>query len=162
MQKKMLVLSAAIMGLSLSPLTLAGGHDADEVMMASMPPECMAAMDIMVAAGVDPDNLGDHPDVEAEVMATGATEEMCGPPEDHMMGPDGHMPPMGDDGMMPPMGDDGMMPPMGDMGPNGPDGMPPDGMPPMGDMGPNGPDGMPPDGMPPMDDGMMPPMDDMP
>ena len=134
MQKKMLVLSAAIMGLSLSPLTLAGGHDADEVMMASMPPECMAAMDIMVAAGVDPDNLGDHPDVEAEVMATGATEEMCGPPEDHMMGPDGHMPPMGDDGMMPPMGD----------------------------MGPNGPDGMPPDGMPPMDDGMMPPMDDMP
>ena len=60
MQKKMLVLSAAIMGLSLSPLTLAGGHDADEVMMASMPPECMAAMDIMVAAGVDPDNLGDH------------------------------------------------------------------------------------------------------
>ena len=134
MQKKMLVLSAAIMGLSLSPLTLADGHDADEVMMASMPPECMAAMDIMVAAGVDPDNLGDHPDVEAEVMATGATEEMCGPPEDHMMGPDGHMPPMGDDGMMPPMGD----------------------------MGPNGPDGMPPDGMPTMDDGMMPPMDDMP
>ena len=129
MQKKMLVLSAAIMGMTLSPLTLADGHDADEVMMASMPPMCMEAMDIMAAAGVDPDDLGDHPDVEAQVMATGATDEMCAPPEDHMMPPmgdDGMMPPMGDDGMMPPMGDDGMMPPMGDDGMMGP--------PPEGDM----------------------------
>ena len=114
MQKKMIVLSAAIMGITLSPLTLADGHGAHEGMMASMPPMCMEAMDIMAAAGVDPDNLGDHPDIEAQVMATGATDEMCAPPEDHMMGPDGMAPPMGDDGMMPPMGDDGMMgpPPM--------------------------------------------------
>ena len=114
MQKKMIVLSAAIMGITLSPLTLADGHGAHEGMMASMPPMCMEAMDIMAAAGVDPDNLGDHPDIEAQVMATGATDEMCAPPKDHMMGPDGMAPPMGDDGMMPPMGDDGMMgpPPM--------------------------------------------------
>ena len=131
MQKKMLVLSAAIMTASLSGGAI-GEHHPDDGMMHEPPPECMAAMDIMAEAGVDPDNLGDHPDVEAQVMATGATEAMCGKPEDHMMPPmgdDGMMPPMGDDGMMPPMGDDGMMPPMGD------DGM----MPPMGDDGMMGP-----------------------
>ena len=131
MQKKMLVLSAAIMTASLSGGAI-GEHHPDDGMMHEPPPECMAAMDIMAEAGVDPDNLGDHPDVEAQVMATGATEAMCGKPEDHMM------PPMGDDGMMPPMGDDGMMPPMGDdgmMSPMGDDGM----MPPMGDDGMMGP-----------------------
>jgi hypothetical protein len=155
MQKKMLVLSAAIMTASLSGGAI-GEHHPDDGMMHEPPPECMAAMDIMAEAGVDPDNLSDHPDVEAQVMATGATEAMCGKPEDHMM------PPMGDDGMMPPMGDDGMMPPMGDDGMMGP---PPEGdmMPPMGDDGMMGP---PPEGdmMPPMgDDGMMgpPPEGDM-
>ena len=126
MQKKMLVLSAAIMTASLSGGAI-GEHHPDDGMMHEPPPECMAAMDIMAEAGVDPDNLSDHPDVEAQVMATGATEAMCGKPEDHMM------PPMGDDAMMRPMGDDGMrgplpegdmMPPMGDDGMMGP---PPEG-----------------------------------